>query len=275
MVFSVSAHGRAHEDMKIGAMNHPGREVLSELQWMAEMKLDFVDLTLEPPMACTSLINVGAVRQCLHELNLGVVGHTAYYLPFCSPFKTLRKAATDEFRRCIEIFGELGAKWCNVHPDRHAPFHDRAFMIEMNLECFAEVLPTAKVAGVGIMIENLPGHYNTPAELGWFLDRMPELGLHLDIGHSNLMVEKNTCPEICAAYGKRLAHVHLHDNKGGHADLHLPLGAGHLETKEMLTALKQSGYDDTITLEVFSSDRHYLEYSRNRLRQLWSEIPVK
>ena len=257
--------------MKIGAMNHPARDVASEIRAMAELKLDFIDLTLEPPAACSSVVNVKQIKQTLHDTGLGIVGHTAYYLPFCSPYKTLRKAATEEFIRCIEIFGQLGAKWVNVHPDRHAPFHDRQFMIEMNLECFRQALPAAQAAGCGIMIENLPGHYNTPAELGWFLDRMPELGLHLDIGHANLSVEHNTTPEICAVYGKRLAHVHLHDNKGGTADLHLPLGTGHIDVKAMLTALKRANYNDTITLEVFSEDKHYLEYSRDVLRRLWQE----
>jgi len=257
--------------MKIGAMNHPARDIVSELRWMAESKLDFIDLTLEPPAACSSVIDVAEIRRALDGLGLSVVGHTAYYLPFCSPFKTLRKAATEEFKRCCEIFGELGAKWVNVHPDRHAPFHDRAFMIEMNLECFAQALPTCNAAGVQIMVENLPGHYNTPQELGWFLDRMPELGLHLDIGHSNLMVPENTCPDLCRAYGKRLAHVHMHDNKGGQADLHLPLGCGHIHWPKMIRALKQAHYNDTITLEVFSEDKHFFTYSRDTLRRLWDE----
>jgi len=53
------------------------------------------------------------------------------------------------------------------------------------------------------------------------------------------------------AYGKRLAHLHFHDNKGGQADLHLPIGAGHIDLATMIRAIKQTGYDDTITLEVF------------------------
>ena len=30
-------------------MNHPAQDVISEVRWMAEMGLEFVDLTLEPP----------------------------------------------------------------------------------------------------------------------------------------------------------------------------------------------------------------------------------
>ena len=74
-----------------------------------------------------------------------------------------------------------------------------------------------------------------------------------------------------AAFGKRLRHVHLHDNKGGNADLHLPLGAGTLETDHYVRSLQAVGYDDTITLEVFTPDRHHLEYSLEVLRQLWKD----
>jgi sugar phosphate isomerase/epimerase len=122
------------------------------------------------------------------------------------------------------------------------------------------------------MIENLPGDYNDAAQLGDLLKPLPELGLHLDIGHANLMVVFNTTEEILAAWGPRLRHVHLHDNKGGFEDLHLPLGAGTLDLRRNVGALRKSGYDGTITLEVFSADRHYLAYSRDVLKRLWNEL---
>jgi hypothetical protein len=39
--------------------------------------------------------------------------------------------------------------------------------------------------------------------------------------------------------------------------------------------LKQSGYDGTITLEVFSPDRNFLAYSRDVLQELWSTAGTK
>ncbi len=121
------------------------------------------------------------------------------------------------------------------------------------------------------MIENLPGDYNSAPQLGELLNPLPGLGLHLDIGHANLQVPHNTTEEILLAHGKRLRHVHLHDNKGGHADLHLPLGAGTVDIRGSVRALQQCGYNGTITLEVFTPDRHYLEYSRDLLRRVWKE----
>jgi sugar phosphate isomerase/epimerase len=89
------------------------------------------------------------------------------------------------------------------------------------------------------------------------------------------MVPSNTTGQILRAHGKRLRHVHLHDNRGGHADLHLPLGAGNLDLRREIGALKECGFDGTITLEVFTPDRHFLAYSRDVLRRVWNELPAK
>src|SRR5205085_12186122 len=137
-----------------------------------------------------------------------------------------------------------------------------------------ELIEVARPLGVGVMIENLPDSFNTAEQLGDLLEPLPELGLHLDLGHANLHVDHNTAAPILAAFGNRLRHVHLHDNKGGDADLHLPLGSGTLDVRNALRALRRCGYDDTITLEVFTPDKHFLEYSRDRLRRMWAEATV-
>jgi sugar phosphate isomerase/epimerase len=257
--------------MQIGTMNHPAHDVVSEIKWIASMGFDFVDLTLEPPLASARRIDVSAIRAALEASHLGVIGHTAYYLPLCSPFESLRRAAVEELNLCLEIFAALGAEWMNIHPDRHAPLHDRKFIIERNLQSIRELLAVAREFSVGLMIENLPGGFNTVRHLGELLDPEPELGLHLDIGHANLLVDYNTTDELLAAYGPRLRHVHLHDNKGGSADLHLPLGAGNIDTAQYVRSLQASGYDRTITLEVFTPDRRHLAYSREVLRRVWDE----
>lgn len=252
-------------------MNHPGRDLLKEIEWIAHYGFDFIDLTLEPPLASARNLDVQAVRKALQAANLGVVGHTAYYLPLCSAFESLRRAAVEELRICLQFFAQVGASWMNLHPDRQAPFHNRQFIIQRNLQTINELLVTAHECGVGLMLENLPQGFNSPRQLAELLDAAPEVGLHLDIGHANLAVEHNTTEELLNAYGNRLRHVHLHDNKGGSADLHLPLGAGNLETTRWVRSLQAHGYDGTITLEVFTPDRHYLAYSRDALRRMWNE----
>jgi sugar phosphate isomerase/epimerase len=257
--------------MLVGAMNHPARDVLQEIEWIAAMGFGFIDLTLEPPQAASWKVDRTTIRNALDRLGLKVVGHTAFYLPIASGIEEIRRASLHELRRCVDAFAEIGARWMNVHPDRHAPMHDRAFFIERNLETLAELLPYAAQEGIGLMIENLPGDFNTARQLGELLDQLPELGLHLDIGHANLMVVHSTVEELLRAYGPRLRHVHLHDNKGGSGDLHLPLGTGSVDVRGAVRLLQKIGYDGTITLEVFTPDPHHLSYSRDLLQRIWSE----
>jgi len=259
--------------MLIGTMNHPGRDVVSEVETIAALGFDFVDLTLEPPLAGSWQIEAKAVRAALERNHLQLVGHTAYYLPLCHPFESIRRAAVEELKICLKVFAALGAKWVNFHPDFHAPFHERQFIIKRNLQSIGELLQSAREVGVRLMVENLPGIFNSVQQVAELLEPFPELGLHLDIGHANLMVEYNTTDELLRAYGTRLSHVHLHYNKGASADLHLPLGAGTLDTKYYVCALQAVGYDSTISLEVFTPDRHYLVYSREVLRRVWDECP--
>jgi sugar phosphate isomerase/epimerase len=257
--------------MLIGAMNHPAHDVISEIRWISELEMGFIDLTLEPPGAASWRIQPRDVRRALQDHGLDVVGHTAYYLPVASPFESIRRASVEELKRCLEIFSIVGARWMNLHPQAFAPMHDRAYIVQRNIDTLTDLLPTARDCGVGIMVENLPGDWNTVLQLSQLLDPLPEIGLHLDIGHCNLQVTRNTTDEILRAYGARLRHVHLHDNKGGSQDLHLPLGSGTLDVHHTISQLRRVGYDATITLEVFSEDKHYLEHSRDVLQQIWNE----
>jgi sugar phosphate isomerase/epimerase len=257
--------------MLIGAMNHPRHDVIAEIQEIAALGLQFVDLSLEPPAAASWHADPRAIRDCLDRNNLKVVGHTAYYLPIASPFEEVRLGAVTELRRCLRMFAQIGANWMNIHPDRPAPMHDRQFCIDQNLRSLRELLPVALELGVGLMIENLPDGFNNVAQLSELLEPIPELGLHLDIGHCNLRVPQNSAEELIRRYADRLAHVHLHDNAGGYADLHLPLGAGTIDVPHHIRILKRHGYDGMITLEVFSEDTHYLTHSAQTLRRMWDQ----
>ena len=258
--------------MQVGAMNHPARDPIDEIQNFSAMELDFIDLTIEPPCAASWRVDPKEIKRVLDGEGMGVIGHTAFYLPIASAFDSLRCAAVDELKKCADIFAAVGSKWMNFHPDPRAFFHERPFVVKQNLTSIREVIDHGKEIGVGIMVENIPAGFNSAANLADLLDPLPDLGLHLDIGHCNLQVTKNTSGEILARFGERLRHVHLHDNNGGNADLHLPLGVGTIKLEQELSTLKKTGYDGTITLEVFAEDKHYLQYSRDLLKEVWARV---
>ncbi|MGH2460445.1 MAG: sugar phosphate isomerase/epimerase family protein [Chloroflexota bacterium] len=260
--------------MQIGAMNHPMRDVVAEISGFREMGFDFVDLTLEPARAQPGVLDVAAVAAALAGTGLGVVGHTAWFLPIASSFDRVRQAALDELTSCLDVFARLQVRRVNVHPDQRVSLYDREWVIERNADALRFLVARAAEREIQLMAENVPGLFNTPETLRRLLDAVPGLAWHLDVGHANLGAPRNQTERLLESCGDRLVHVHLSDNKGGDADLHLPLGAGTIDWRWVVDVLRRFGYDGTITLEVFSPDPEYLALSRRKLRRWWDEGPA-
>ena len=258
--------------MLVGAMNFPGRSVLKEIHRIADDGFDFVDLTLEPPAAW--LPDGKEVGALLGDLGLGVVGHTAWYLPIAAPFDELRRQARDLYRRGLDCFADAGVSLVNIHPDQRVPLTSPDQVRKANAEAIAELAEDAEERGIRLMVENLDRAFSGVDDLGPVLEAAPTAGFHLDIGHANLRLglgEQNRTRSLLEAFGDRLAHVHVSDNRGGDGDLHLPLGAGTIDWKANIRLLKGAGYDGTVTLEVFSREREHLRSSRRLWLRWWSE----
>lgn len=258
--------------MLIGAMNNPMLDPIAEIETYARYGLDFIDLTLEPQMAYSRTLDVGKVKAALDNTGIGIVGHTAYYLPIASPFVEIQDAAIAEIERDIEIFAELGANRVNVHPYSHVPLHETRWIREANISAFQRLIKQTDKFGIKLMMENMAPNYNTPRDLSTIFAAVPGLCFHLDVGHANLQTEHNLTVELASLFSDRLAHVHFSDNNGGDLDLHLPLGVGKIDWKWIVHIVKRVGYDDTITLEVFAHDREHLLFSRDKLRRMWEEV---
>lgn len=258
--------------MLVGAMNFPGRSVMKEIHRIAEDAFDFMDLTLEPP--ATWLPDGKEIARLAGDLGLGLVGHTAWHLPIASPFKELRAQARDLYRRGLDCFADAGVRLVNVHPDQRIPMHGIEQIRKMNAEAIGRLAEDAQERGIRLMVENLDRLFSDVDDLRAVLEAVPSAGFHLDVGHANLRLgrgEKNRTASLLAAFGDRLAHVHLSDNRGGAEDLHLPLGAGAIDWGNAVRLLKGAGWDGTVTLEVFSREREHLRTSRRLWLNWWTE----
>ena len=52
------------------------------------------------------------------EVRLGIVGHTAFFLPIATPFRDLRASARRLLISAMDVFAAVGATLVNVHPIR-------------------------------------------------------------------------------------------------------------------------------------------------------------
>jgi sugar phosphate isomerase/epimerase len=255
--------------MRLGAMNDPRQNACDEARWIADNGFDFLDLTIEGPGATVEQIDTAELRAILDGGGLGIVGHTAWYLPFASPIARVRQAAVDSTVDTLETFATLGVPWVTVHIGRGIKAFDHEDILRWNCESFAQLAERATAYNLGIMVEHVPDHDLRISDLRAMLNADARLGFHLDVGHA--FVGGDKLEGLLKAFKKRLVHVHLSDN-WYRTDDHLPLGAGRIEWPRAIQLIKETGYDDTITLEVFSPDRDYLLFSAQKVRGWWQSV---
>ena len=96
--------------MIVGTMNHPHRDLFEEMQWMADMGLEFIDMTLEPPEVPSWKADVDKIRAALERHRFKVVGHTPFYLPIASAIEEVRRGAVAELQQRRR--GEVSGRAC-------------------------------------------------------------------------------------------------------------------------------------------------------------------
>lgn len=122
------------------------------------------------------------------------------------------------------------------------------------IELLAAMTAYAARRGVVLCLENLSERHDSFAPV---FEAIPELRMTLDIGHGQLLARQNTAFGFIEHHFARIAHLHVHDNRGGTSvadDLHLPLGEGTVEYGRIFDLLRGRGYHGTITMEIKPGD---------------------
>lgn len=254
--------------MRLGMMNNPKRPVTAEVERIARDGYSFIDLTMEGPQAAH--FDVAAVRDLLQQHGLGVSGHTDPNLPYAYPIASIRQASFGELERCAAAFAALGATVMNIHPCYQCPPTMKRSLVDLNQDALGPIAEMARSYGLRLVLENFKAPFDSVRVFKRILKAVPGLGLHLDVGHANLGGAGTLA--FCRMLGGKLAHVHLSDNRGREDD-HMPVGAGNIDWATVISALRATGYDGNITLEVFTDTDawalEYLKISRNIVQTLW------
>jgi sugar phosphate isomerase/epimerase len=131
---------------------------------------------------------------------------------------------------------------------------DRRFIKEdvlsFKVNLLKRIVDEASKARIIVCIENLS---EEATDMARALEEIPFLMVTLDLGHAELLSEKNRSMGFIEHFPGRIQHIHLHDNRGGNSpkdDLHLPPGEGVIDFKRAFEALARVHYDRTVTLEL-------------------------
>jgi sugar phosphate isomerase/epimerase len=106
-------------------------------------------------------------------------------------------------------------------------------------------------------------------EFKYIVDNVSSLLVHLDIAHAFTSGGMHSIIDFITTFHERIVHVHWHDNHGKR-DEHLPVGQGTIDHEKAVKALKEVGYNKTITLEVFTNSND-AKFSMNQLNVLWAK----
>ena len=262
--------------MLYGAMNSPLRPVLDEVKAIADLKFDYLELAMDPPHGDAKSIRKQKreIQRSLKEHELSLVCHLPTFLSTADLTDRLRQASIDEVLSSLEVAVDMQPLKVVLHPSYMmglgvlVPDLTKAHALE-SLEIIVE---KAHGLGLCLCLENMfprTQWLTNPDEFVEILAKFPTLNLLLDIGHAHIEdAGGKKCLRFIEMFPGRIGHVHVSDNFGKE-DQHLPIGAGIIDFPKAVKAIKGIGYDDTITLEVFSRDRDYLKISKKKMEEMW------
>jgi sugar phosphate isomerase/epimerase len=263
--------------MLYGAMNSPLQPLLGEVEEIARLGFDFVELTMDPPHAHHGVIRERKreLLKTLDRLGMALVCHLPTFVSTADLTESLREASIQETMLSLRVASGLKPLKVVLHPSfiqgLGAMMKDQARQYAM--QALDRILKEADRLALPICVENLfPRSLSLvePQDFDALFKQFPAARLVLDTGHAHIgQGGKERITAFIRRFSNRIGHVHASDNLG-REDEHLPIGVGSIDFPRVVKALKGIGYDDTITLEVFSRDRDYLRISREKLAALFA-----
>jgi sugar phosphate isomerase/epimerase len=161
-------------------------------------------------------------------------------------------ATRRRFEQTLDAAESLGASLIVLHPgyDPWKYSGQDHLWLEQNLLFWPPLLERARQIGCMLALENI--FEVRPDSLAALIECIdsPSLGHCFDIGHWRLFAE-GSLADWFAVLGKRVVHLHLHDNFG-QRDEHLPVGEGNIDFAALFGLIATLPQSPSMTLEAHS-----------------------
>jgi sugar phosphate isomerase/epimerase len=262
--------------MQYGAMNFPVLPLINEIDRIAGLGFDYLELAMDPPMAhYTGLENEAvAIKTALKERALSIVCHLPTFVSIADLTDSLRQASLAEMLASLKTAAGLGAEKVVFHPGAiHGMAH---FVPDTARRCCLESIDAinhlATELDLTLCIENMfPGYgaFFEADEYALIFERYPDMQMTLDTGHAHIGSPGGSrLRHFVKRFGPRIQHVHISDNNG-RADEHLPPGRGSIDFRWLIPNLKKIGFQGTVTFEIFTDSDADLKSSRDQFEKWW------
>lgn len=262
-------------------MNFPIRPVMDEIDKIAALGFDYLELAMDPPCAHYSVISP-MKRQLVRSLEdhgLKLVCHLPSFVYTADLTPGIREASLKEMMASLETASDLGPLKVVLHPSviNGMGGFVRATTDRLAMESLGAIVEKARSLGICLCLENMFPRYGSfwqPLEFKSAFDQYPDLRMTLDVGHAHIGDPTgNRIADFIRVFGDRIGHIHISDNFGK-IDDHLPVGKASIDFVRLARNSRAMAYDSTITFEIFSDDPRDLVRSRDRFSAFLKAVPV-
>jgi sugar phosphate isomerase/epimerase len=243
--------------MQLGLINsafaQAGKGTRFGLEKTKQLGFDTVDIFADP--LDTDAVERALIKDTCRDLDLPIVSLCCVALGLIDFNPSVRRFHLDRCRAYLDLTAELGCRnlllvlgeyvWQKeVIPPRE--------QWQLAVDAVRELGTYATARGVKIAIELEPFHQSLVRSIDTMLQFLGDVGLpdtvraNCDISHLHLV---GTPPADVARLAGLIEHVHLSDCDGKvHGDL--PPGRGVTPISDYLAAIKATGYDQTVSIEL-------------------------
>ena len=255
LAFSTNAYLRypfEEAAERIAALGYEGLEILADVPhaWPAGL--------LEGPKRAilAAMERHGLAFSNMNAFMMNAVAdpRQPYWYPsFIEPDPNYRRIRIDHTRRALSLCAELGAPHITTEPGGPiAPGQTRQQAIDQFVEVLKPLAEHAHNEGVLLLIEPEPGLLlETTDQYLEVAERVdsPSIGLNFDVGHAFCVSED--LPKAIARMAPHTRHYHLEDIAATRVHHHLVPGMGVIDFAEVVEAIRRTGYDGWLTVELY------------------------
>jgi D-psicose/D-tagatose/L-ribulose 3-epimerase len=231
-------------------------ETLGLVKKVREMGFDIIEICIEDP----AIIDVSRINEALKEndLKATICGAFGPDRDASSDDRNIRANAVKYLEACIDAARGLGAPfvagpmYSAVGKTRLLSPDERAKQWSLAVEALKPVADYAGQRGVQLAIEPLnrfeTDFINTVEQGLDLVGRVgaTNVGLLVDTFHMN--IEEKDIPAAIRKAGSKVFHFHSCENDRGTP------GAGHVEWKEVVSALREINYQGPVVIEAFTTE---------------------
>jgi len=255
LAFSTNAYLRHPFDeaaQRIAAIGYTGLELLADVPhaWPAGL------LDVQKRGILKSMERAGLAFSNINAFMMNAVNdyRQPYWYPsFIEPDPQYRRVRIDHTRRALSLCAELGAPHITTEPGGPiAPGQSRQEAIDLFVEVLKPLAQHAHDLGVLLLIEPEPDLLlETTDQYLEVAERLnaPSIGLNFDVGHAFCV--KEDLPRAIAKLATHIRHYHVEDIATSRVHHHLVPGTGAIDFVEVIEAIRKTGYDGWVTVELY------------------------